>query len=543
MWWKKLQLQAPFWIALVFIIGFALFTRLYALGEAPAGITWDEAALGYVGKMVIRTTRDEHLQRFPITFKSFGDFKSPLSFYLSGLSTTLFGLSAWAVRLPFALAGSASVGLIIWLSWKVLKNPWYALLSGFLLTVLPWHFLFSRIAFESGLTLFFFLTLLIGWLEARQEKTLSPWTSRFGFFLIAFGTVASLYTYHAAKIVIPLTFLLIAVYELWYNRSWLWKKRVTILFTLGSMALLCLPLAWDILAGPGARRGFQTSFIGALPWQETLLLFFQNLASHLNLDFLLWGKTTTLRHNTPDYGVFFIGHLILFWLGITFVLGRIIQRWQTPAKPSLLSRVRQFFQLRSTYQQPLLRGWFWLILLLIALVPAAIGTEIPHANRSLLAIVPAIMLMTLGARELQEELAPKAFASLVGSLLLLILLQFSSFWRYYFTDYQKAASQDWLEGQRQAVQLARDYAESGKHIKFSSAYGQPMIFYAFYNAVPYEMYRQFFIPGIDFGRVYVNDLNTYDVIFSTPYDPLPFEPDQIIYRQDDGAAYYVYEVE
>ena len=85
MWWKKIQLHTPFWVTLVFIVGLALFTRLYDLGKAPAGITWDEAALGYVGKMVVRTTRDEYLHRFPITFQSFGDYKSPLSFYVAGI--------------------------------------------------------------------------------------------------------------------------------------------------------------------------------------------------------------------------------------------------------------------------------------------------------------------------------------------------------------------------------------------------------------------------------------------------------------------------
>jgi len=543
MWWQKMQLHRPFWLALVFLVGFALFTRLFALGDAPAGLTWDEAALGYVGKMVIRTTRDEHLQRFPITFLSFGDFKSPLSFYLAGISTTLFGLSAWATRLPFALAGVTSICLMTWLNWKLFEKPWLALLSGFLMTVLPWHFLFSRIGFESGINLMFFLILLIGWVEIHQKLEKTPWSSRLAWLMLIFGTVASLYTYHASKIVIPLTYLLLASYEVIYNRDWLRQKRNALAISILSISLLSLPVAWDFFMGPGAQRGMQTSFIGDISLLETLTRILGNLATHLSLNFLLWGSTTTLRHNTPDYGVFFIGHLLLFWLGITFVIGRIIQRWQLPLQKTLKQRILKFFQPNSLWEKPRVRSWFWLVLLLITLIPAAIGTEIPHANRALLAIVPAVILMTLGARELQAELKQQAFAAIVGTIVLFILLQFSSFWHYYFTDYQKVASEDWLEGQQQAVELAQTYQQEGKHIKFSSGYGQPFTFYAFYNRIPYETYRQFLIPNIDFGRVHVEDWNVYDVIFTTPYDTLPFEPDLTIYRQDNQASFYVYEVE
>jgi hypothetical protein len=309
------------------------------------------------------------------------------------------------------------------------------------------------------------------------------------------------------------------------------------------MGVLSLPVAWDLLLGSGGQRGMQISFIGTLPLIPTLVLILQNLATHLSLNFLLWGSTTTLRHNTPDYGVFFIGHLLLFWLGITFVIGRSIQRWRLPLRNTFSQRIHTWFRMKSSWDEPRVRSWFWLVLLLITLLPAAIGTEIPHANRALLAIVPAIILMTLGAREMQMELKQAVYAAIMGTIVLFILLQFSSFWRYYFTDYQKVASEDWLEGQQQAVELAQMYQQEGKHIKFSSGYGQPLTFYAFYNHIPYETYRQFSIPGIDFGRVHIEDWNVYDVIFTTPYDTLPFEPDLTIYRQDNQASFYIYEVE
>src|SRR5579859_2096178 len=70
----------------------ATFLRFYKLSEIPHGMTWDEAAIGYNGFAVFTTHRDEWLQRFPISFKSFGDFKAPLAIYLNGFFTFLFGL-------------------------------------------------------------------------------------------------------------------------------------------------------------------------------------------------------------------------------------------------------------------------------------------------------------------------------------------------------------------------------------------------------------------------------------------------------------------
>src|SRR5688572_6183925 len=91
---------SPWSVVLIFLVFFALFTRLYNLGVTPAGMSWDEAALGYVGKMVVTTRRDEHSRFLPRTFTSFGDYKAPLAMYITGVFTTVLGLKIWVIRLP-----------------------------------------------------------------------------------------------------------------------------------------------------------------------------------------------------------------------------------------------------------------------------------------------------------------------------------------------------------------------------------------------------------------------------------------------------------
>jgi 4-amino-4-deoxy-L-arabinose transferase-like glycosyltransferase len=89
--------------------------RLYQLGVVPHGFTWDEAAIGYNGYAVVTTRRDEWLERLPVSFRSFGDYKAPLAIYINGVFTVPLGLNPLIVRLPFALAGVASVAIFYWL--------------------------------------------------------------------------------------------------------------------------------------------------------------------------------------------------------------------------------------------------------------------------------------------------------------------------------------------------------------------------------------------------------------------------------------------
>ncbi len=95
---------------------------LYKLGEVPHGLSWDEAAIGYNGYATWTAHRDEWLARFPVSFRSFGDYKAPVAIYLSGLFTFLFGLNAFVVRLPFALIGIPASAIMMLLTRKILTN-------------------------------------------------------------------------------------------------------------------------------------------------------------------------------------------------------------------------------------------------------------------------------------------------------------------------------------------------------------------------------------------------------------------------------------
>src|SRR5512142_864595 len=85
---------------LILILILAGFLRLWQLGQAPPSPDWDEAALGYNAYSILKTGRDEYGTKFPLTLRSYDDYKPPLYAYITIPSVAVFGLNVWSVRLP-----------------------------------------------------------------------------------------------------------------------------------------------------------------------------------------------------------------------------------------------------------------------------------------------------------------------------------------------------------------------------------------------------------------------------------------------------------
>ena len=104
-----------YWL-LILIVILAFSLRVYKLGDYPVGITWDEPALGYNAYSILKTGRDEYGKLFPITFKSFGDYKPGLFVYYLIPSIAAFGLKKFDIRFPSALAGVGTIIAIFFLT-------------------------------------------------------------------------------------------------------------------------------------------------------------------------------------------------------------------------------------------------------------------------------------------------------------------------------------------------------------------------------------------------------------------------------------------
>ena len=54
-------------LLIIVILIFASYIRFYKLAQVPAGMTWDEAAIGYNGFSIWKVRRDEWLHFLPIS--------------------------------------------------------------------------------------------------------------------------------------------------------------------------------------------------------------------------------------------------------------------------------------------------------------------------------------------------------------------------------------------------------------------------------------------------------------------------------------------
>ena len=124
-------------INLIIIIILASALRLIALDKYPAGFNADEAAIGYNAYSLLQTGKDEYGTPWPLSFKSFGDFKPGLYFYFVMPAVAVLGLNEWAVRIPSALLGIGTVILVYFLAKEIFKEKKIALLSSTLLAISP----------------------------------------------------------------------------------------------------------------------------------------------------------------------------------------------------------------------------------------------------------------------------------------------------------------------------------------------------------------------------------------------------------------------
>ena len=213
---------------IVIILSLAAILRFIWLNQVPPALNWDEAAIGWNAKTIFHTRRDEYGTRLPISFKSFGDYKSPVYIYLTAPVVGIFGTNPISIRFVSALAGIISVYLLYLIG---------GLTAATLLAISPWHIMLSRPAFEPSLALMFILSGIYFFLQAMKKSA---------YFLVsALSFTLSFYTYHSPKIFVPA--LLVGLIMI-YRRQIFIKKNLFWLFASCLISLgLLTPLIKEIL--------------------------------------------------------------------------------------------------------------------------------------------------------------------------------------------------------------------------------------------------------------------------------------------------------
>lgn len=299
---------------LIFIIAFGFCLRVYRLSEIPSGFFADEASIGYNAYTILTKGVDEHDNQYPLFFKAFGEYKSPVQIYSTVPSIALLGLNEFSVRLTSVIYGILSIFVIYLLTKELFKNyrhkEWIGIFSSLFLAISPWHTHFSRIAFEMMPFVFFTTLATYIFLKSQTKPQLLPLST-------AIFTIA-LYSYYPARIFIPLFGL--GIFFI-YLKCFLNRKKV-VFASLILLIILLGPLIRHMQSPSGFSRWNQVNIFSKPPKDESITKrIVDNYLSHFSLDFLFLkgdidmpGQFIT-RHSAREMGELYLFQLPLIIVG------------------------------------------------------------------------------------------------------------------------------------------------------------------------------------------------------------------------------------
>jgi 4-amino-4-deoxy-L-arabinose transferase-like glycosyltransferase len=446
----------------------ALFLRVYQLTSVPPSLSWDEVAVGYNGYTIANYARDEYGKFMPLTFRSFGDDKSPIHVYVTAMIVKIFGLSDFSIRFGPAVFGVLSVWMIYLLLNEMYKSKLLGLIGALLLSISPFNLQFSRFNHEASFALFFYFTGLWLWFKGVRDGFWLP------FSIIAFGLC--MLSYHSSKVVVPLTLGLLGIFYVKNIIRYKFYAIVCVLLVIGfGMLYFFNP---DLL---GLARAKQTTISvseieklqiysdvkGGKTWfsmndaervartwlaGQRYLVFFQP-------EFLYLKGDSNLRFSTQSVGQFYRIDLVFLLIGVISLI---------------FSRKKQSYLL--------------LLLTVIAPIPAAITgglSEIGHSGRGLF-IMLWIMVAAFGMYSFFRYLGSRGLIAGLGIIIVMWYgYLFSQYLFVYHVSYAENSAIEWQYGMKEIV----SYVEA--HPEYSTVYvtdirSQPYIF--FLNYLKYPLY-------------------------------------------------------
>ncbi|MBP9669868.1 glycosyltransferase family 39 protein [Candidatus Woesebacteria bacterium] len=472
--------------ALVSIIVLAIVLRLVNLSTNPPGLNWDEVSMGYSAYSILETGRDEWGVKFPILFRSYGEWKSPVYIYLIVPFIKIFGLNEWGVRLPAAIFGVFSVYLTYLLGKKLYSNE-VGLWASFLLAVSPWHLMLSRPAFEAGVA----LTLIMAGIYLLLQK--KP-------IIASLVLGLSLHTYHSAKIVVPFILLYFA-YTLFKKIE---LKKVIISFLI--LGIFVYPIASDLLTGRSQKRFAQVGLTTDAELTERFFKYrttfplgdlgnklvfnkytfilskgFSNWTSYLSPHFLLGSESIRAQHSIPFRGVLYLSEFALMCYGVMV----LVKKHRGPAL--ILP----------------------LLLIGVGFIPPALTKDLYHVLRSILTLPWWQLLAALGLVELKKNKFP--YLKIVNWIL---IIEVVIFLMTYFIWYPKAFARDWQYGTKEMVTWVTSQEDNYKHIYVTKTYGEPQLFFAFYakwDPAKYQEDNKKLIDYESLGYPWLDQLPEYTI--------------------------------
>lgn len=347
------------WVPVVLgaILVLAGVVRTYDLVDNPPGFFTDEASSGYNAYAVLHTGKDEHGERLPLFFKSFGEYRPPIFVYSQIPLIAVLGLSELSVRLTSAIYGMLTVLAVYLLVRALFREQGVALAAAAILAISPWHIFYSRAGFGEIIAWPFFLTISL-WLFYLGTRQPRYWLAA----AAAFGL--TLYSNRPAWVTLPPLLLILAVL---YHRELIkhWRISLASLLILAAMSAPAVHHAVFVQEDRARNQSILTLDLGT---QETINRFFEHYRLHFSRAFLFDAAgEENLRHTLPG------SSWIYEWQVPFLILGFLALLWK-PTRPKLVV----------------------LALLLLFPIASAAAAGSPSSSRAILGVVPFTVITAYG---------------------------------------------------------------------------------------------------------------------------------------------------
>lgn len=471
------------------ILGIGIFARTWEYRSLPPGLNQDEAENGVEAQSLLKYGVDRNGVSFPVRFISWGSGQDALYGYMLIPFVALGGLTTTTVRFPMLIIGILTI-VLTYLVGNKIRDKTFGLIVMFLISISPWHIMYSRWGLEVTLLPFFFL---LGLLYLFQSEYNNYW-----FILACLFFSMCLYAYITSYLAIPL-FLILSIPVL--RRA----KRISLrslIMGLTLLTILAMPLIlWVIINSfdlESIRLGVMTiPHLPSPPRHETDIAIFQTNTLHaLSANLLEMAKVLILQNdgfliNSTKFGYLYVLTFPFIILGAYFFL----------TSPQKLTETKLVLM--------------WLISALV------IGIFVEATfNRLNLAFIPLFIFCAAFI----DWLNKKNKIAFIFSIAL-FLAGFLSFTYYYHnSDYKNQADRWYFTGLLSALNYAKD-SNSGAICVTTNKINMPYIFVLFSekmdssvgpNKVLYIDSQSQFRSAKSVGR-YMFGLENCPVNFKTTY--------------------------
>lgn len=525
-----MTIKRNIWVIAIVILAFIL--RFNKVTSDPPSLNWDEISIGYNAYSVLKTGRDEWGELMPVHFKSYGEYKLPVQIYASIPAIAIFGLNDFSVRLTPVIYGALTVLFLYFLAKKLLGKE-IGLISAFLLAISPWHIQLTRASFESSFSVFWVVLGAMLFIKGFESK-------KYWIFSVLPFAIA-IYTYNAARVFVPVFLLTLFVC---YKKEIL-KNFKTVLFGGTVFLVLLIPLFnfWfngeatarlklvSIIDDPGfslrinEARG-NTNLPSPLPRlihnkvTHFAYVFGKNYLAHFSPDFLFINGAGHKQHHVQGVGELYAFQAPFVLIGLFYLIKRK-NRWNG-----------------------LIFSW-----LLLAFIPVSITVDsIPHALRTLLAVIPYQIITAYGFLEFYKKINSKNLKKIFLVVISVIVsLGVRNYLINYYSVYPINYSRDWQYGNKQVVDYIRSHYNNYDMIVYTRAYGEPHMFTLFYmnwdptgfqndpNLNRFETYD--WVRVLNFDKFYFPDLGDKGTQYQDIVNENPGKKILFIGKQGDFPEY------